>query len=173
MKQEEEQQQDPETDNLMPVLDTILIVLKVFKELGIEARANDDGSITAYCEGLNVNMEFSDGYVRFWDGVFYSIEQGDPIVPLVHLAVNDTNYCFGPTVIMMAVNKGRHIGLYSRFDIALHKDFPNNTDLIKVVLESFHNTRKVFEDRLEEHINRQTKEQQNRRPVGFTISDAE
>lgn len=167
----EQKVQNQETDNPEVDLNAVAVVLKAFDELGINAMPNDDGSLTAYCDGLDVRLEFSGSCVRFWDRLFFSISYQDPLASLVHLAVNDTNLCFGPTVILTDVNKGNNIGLYSRFDLALHKDFPNNTELIKMVIESFHNTRQVFEENLENRIAKRMEAQKKRRPIGFATND--
>ena len=175
MKQEEQNRETGNVgvENIESEANTLELMIEILGKLGCNHVVNEDGVLSMEFIGLRILMEFSAGFVRIWDRMWFSIENQDYLIPIVHFAVNDTNCCFGPTVILSDEDGGKRIGVNSRFDIAIHKDFPKNEHLVTIVFESFHNTREVFKENLRARLNIQMEAQKNRRPVGFTTNTQE
>lgn len=144
------------------------IAYKCLTLLGCQPEMLEDGAMRIKYQGETFVFEFSGWYVRIWDPLWADINKDDPDAIRIKEAINNTNFEFGPTIVMSAPNKNGGIGLHSRQDIMLHPACPDNVQYLRIVLDAFFHTKESVRRNFQQLKSQQQQEQQSeRRPVGF------
>lgn len=133
---------------------------------------NDDGTLSVSYQGENFHMEFGGMYARVWDPMWAGVKADDPDMSKNREAVNAANFNFGPTIVLTAPDGKGVIGIHSRRDILLHPACPDNVPFVKSVLDFFFDAKEEVRNRYQQINAKQMETQKNRRPVGFTTTQA-
>lgn len=150
--------------------DTLGLMFRTLSNLGCQPTKNEDGTLSVSYQGENFHIEFGGMYARIWDPMWAGIKADDPDLPKIREAVDAANFNFVPTVVLTAPNDEGIIGFHSRRDIMLHPDFPYNEPFVKAVLDTFFDAKEQVMSNFKLINAKQTEDQKNRRPVGFTTN---
>lgn len=175
MKKEEERREQEEREEKL-LNDTAEItrglMVDSLKQIGCQPAKMDDGCwLEVSYQGEMFQMEFSGRYCRIWDPCWAGFQIDDPNFPKLQLAINNTNFGFGPVVILTEPDSNGLMNFHSRFDIMLHPDCPENMPYVKSILDSFFDTKtrlkSTFSQIVINYNEAQKEMQKKRRPVGF------
>lgn len=170
-KERMEQEKSDSAEQPQNKPDTFGLMFSTLCNIGCQPTKNDDGSISVSYQGEKFHMEFNGMFARVWDLMWAVMKADDADLPNLREAVNSANIDFGPTVVWSAPDKEGFIGLYSRYDIMLHPDCPDNELYVKSVLDSFFKTKELVHDHFHQIKAAQPAAREPRRPVGFTTAD--
>lgn len=138
--------------------------------IGCQPRKDNEGHMFVDYQGEHFSMEFGGPYVRVWDAHWSGVKADDPMLPNLREAMNNTNFNFGPTIVMDNPDDNGVISFHSRRDIMLHPTFPDAPGYVKAVLDSFFTAQNAMRQQVHGIIAKQAEKQKNRRPVGFTTT---
>ena len=150
---------------------TSQIVFGSLQSLGCQPELKDDNTLVVSYQGEIFEFDFGENqspYVRIWDPYWTGVNSDNPNITLIKDAVNLTNYNFGPTIVMTEPDVNNVIGFHSRYDIMIHPAYLDNDQYLKSVLDSFFYAKEAVRNNLQNLNVKQTEQQKNRRPVGFT-----
>lgn len=147
--------------------DTLSLMFDTLKTIGCQPVKADDGSIVVCYQGEYFKIEVKGLCCRIWDPNWNGIKADDPELPKVREAVNDTNFGYGPTVVLSEPDENNVMRFHSRYDIVLNPDSLYHHLFVKWVLDSFFYTKDNYRKCIQQLTGRQEETSSKRRPVGF------
>lgn len=153
--------------------ETVALMSSALTGLGCQPTDHGDKTIAVQYQGENFLIECFGRFARIWDPQWSGIMANDPNLPNLRDAINKTNYQFGPTILLGDPNEDGMIGIHSRYDIMIHPSFPDQSQYLQAVFNSFFDIKKWLSQSCQELKAQQMETQRKRRPVGFTSQEAE
>ena len=155
-------------------IDTFNLMYNTVVEMGCQPTKDEENALFVKYQGEEFHIKCGGLYARVWELCWGALRKDAPEVPNIRTAVNDANYNFGPTVVIEEPEDDHRLVLHSRYDIMFSPSFPNKTDYLEAVLDSFFTTRESLCNHFRELNLNQDENAKKRRPIGFrAIEDEE
>lgn len=171
-EQENKQQNIMETTNdnhEMEQPDTLGLIKQTLKNMGCQPEIDEEENVIVKYQGETFQMIVGGVFVLVWDTFWFSVQSDHSDMPIIREAINDTNFSFGPTLVISAPDKEGNVHIHSRRDFLFHPAIPDITDYLQSMLNSFFEVKQRFQDNLRKL--KIDQEQGTRLSNGFTLYD--
>lgn len=129
-------------DNTM--LNTQQLMVSTLNQIGCQPTVNHDDTVSVTYQGEDFYIDFGGTYAQIWDLGWLDINVDDPSLSQVREAINNTNFTFGPTVVLTAPDEEGKIYFHSKLDIFLHPSIPEVESYVRASLDIFFRTKEAF-----------------------------
>lgn len=144
------------------------LMVSTLTQIGCQPTVNEDDTVAVTYQGEHFHIDFSGVYAQIWDLGWAGVNVNDPELPKIREAVNQTNFDFGPTVVMTYPDDNGTMYFHSRLGILLHPDIPKIDNYLRNNLDMFFRTKDTVRQNFQQITIEQQKAHEKRRPIGFT-----
>lgn len=150
-----------------PKYNTQQLMVSTLTQIGCQPSVNEDDTIVVTYQGEHFHINFGGSYAQIWDLGWAGFDVNDPELPKIREAVNQTNFDFGPTVVMTNPDDKGTMYFHSRLVILLHPDIPEIGNYLRSNLDMFFRTKELVRRNFQKITIEQQKAHEKRRPIGF------
>lgn len=151
---------------------TLQLMMSTLQKIGCQPETNEDGSISVSFQGENFFIETGGAYVQIWDLGWASMTVIDPHLQEMRASINETNFHFGPTLVLTEPDKNDTMYIHSRMGVLMIPSIPDIENYLRASLCMFFEAKNNFNRHFNKLINERTTEtQSNNNPVGFSSTD--
>lgn len=165
----ENQMNEEERTNYLGLMEETLKAMGCQPEIDKEK----ENTLCVVFQGEHFEINFYGVYCRIWDPFWTCIDADDPDLPTVREAVNETNFEFGPAVVLSKPDINGVIHFHTRYDIPFIPEIPDIQSYLKNMLESFFMAKKIVYQKFHRLSVEQTEQKKPHRVIGFTATSEE
>lgn len=151
--------------------DTFNIIETILAELGCQPKKENDRELKVSYQGENFVIKIGGPYAQIWDPCWSKMNVNDPNFENMKMAVNVSNFEFGPTIVWSGPNEDGSVWLHSKREILLCPQMDDNKSYITSVLDSFFETKDIMRIKFRSLISQEQQTPKPNRPVGFATEE--
>lgn len=119
------------------------LMVSILTQIGCQPMVNDDTVRVSY-QGENFQIDFGGPYVQIWDPGWAAVASDDPSIPAICEAINLTNACFGPTVLLSVPDEEGTRYLHTRYSILFFPEIPGIDEYMRSSLDLFFRVKDIM-----------------------------